>query len=369
MIFIKDHSLRYSLLALAGFLALAHHIALAQNAPPVVVEKPETNAEPAVFRFSGTITSKREADLSPRVAGLVSVADAETGFTAKRGDVLVRLDDTLAGIELKEKELALEAALAEKANAVRRLNEAKQLGDANFPRTERETRETAFRLSEVAVQQATNAVERQREIVQRHKIIAPFDGVVISKRAEVGEWVQTGNPVLHFVGTSELRLDLEVPQEQRDVVLQTQSVSVYLSRREDQPIPARIEARSPKVNPQTRTFMVRLALDNPPNSIKPGMSAEASFRPASKTSQLVISRDAIIRYGDGRTVVWVAQNTNGEYLAKLREVELGNTRGNRIEVVSGLEESELVVVRGNESLQQEQPVQITDASGNRKEPR
>ena len=73
MIFIKDHSLRYSLLALAGFLALAHHIALAQNAPPVVVEKPETNAEPAVFRFSGTITSKREADLSPRVAGLVSV--------------------------------------------------------------------------------------------------------------------------------------------------------------------------------------------------------------------------------------------------------------------------------------------------------
>ncbi len=357
------------LLSLAGFLALANHSALAQNAPPVVVEKPETNAEPAVFRFSGTITAKREADLSPRVAGLVSVADAETGFTAKKGDVLVRLDDTIAEIELREQELALEAALAERANAERRLTEAKQLGDANFPRTERETRETAFRLSEVAVQQATNALERQREIVQRHQIIAPFDGVVISKSAEVGEWVQTGNPVLHFVGTSELRLDLEVPQEQLDVVLQTQSVSVYLSRKNNQPIAARIEARSPKVNPQTRTFMVRLALDNPPENVKPGMSAEASFRPVPKSGQLVISRDAVIRYSDGRTVVWVVQNTNGENRAKLRDVTLGNTRGNRIEVLSGLSESELVVVRGNESLQQDQLVQITDASGNRKEPR
>ncbi len=367
MIVYKNRTLFRIGSVLAACLGLVSIPAQGLDAPPVVVEKPETNAEPAVFRFPGSITAKREAELSPRVAGLVSVADAETGFTAKKDDVLVRLDDTIARIELKERELALEAAEAEKANAERRLNEARQLGDANFPRTERETRETAFRLSEVAVQQAANALERQREIVERHQIIAPFDGVVVSKSAEVGEWVQTGNPVLQFVGTSELRLDLEVPQEQLDVVLQTQSASVYLSRREEQPIPARIEARSPKVNPQTRTFMVRLGLDSPPPYVKPGMSAEASFRPTIRGQQLVISRDAIIRYGDGRTVVWIVQTTGGETRAKMREVTLGSTRGNRIEVLSGIEENEYVVVRGNESLQEDQIVITTDASGNRKE--
>lgn len=362
-------SSRSALLLLTGLLLLASPTAHAQSAPPIVVERPETNAEPAVFRFSGTITAKREADLSPRVAGLVSVADAETGFAAQKDDVLVRLDDTLAKIELREQELALEAAHAERANAERRLNEAKELGDANFPRTERETRETAFRLSEVAVQQAANALQRQREIVERHQIIAPFDGIVVSKSAEVGEWVQTGNPVLHFVGTSELRLDIEVPQEQLNVVLQTQAVSVYLSKKSSQPISARIEARSPKVNPQTRTFMVRLALANPPENVKPGMSAEASFKPASVRDQLVISRDAIIRFGDGRTIVWVVQNNSGESHAKKREVELGNTRGNRIEVVSGLEKTDFVVVRGNESLQEDQLVRVTESTNTRKEPR
>jgi len=360
---------RVSTFVLASLLVFASPYTYPQSAPPIVVEKPETNAEPAVFRFSGTITAKREADLSPRVAGLISVADAETGFAAEKGAVLVRLDDTLAKIELREQELALEGAQAENANTERRLNEAVELGDANFPRTERETRETAFRLSQVAVQQAANALERQREIVKRHQIIAPFEGIVVSKDAEVGEWVQTGNPVLHFVGTSDLRLDIEVPQEQLDVILQTQSVSVYLSKKHDQPINAQIEARSPKVNPNTRTFLVRLALDNPPKNIKPGMSAEGSFRPATGINQLVISRDAIIRYSDGRTIVWVVNNSGGESRTEQRDVELGNTRGTRIEVVSGLKKTDLVVVRGNESLQEDQLVTVTGSLNTIKETR
>ena len=362
-------SLRVSTLVLASLLAGISPYTYSQSAPPVVVEKPETNAEPAIFRFSGTVTAKREADLSPRVAGLISVADAETGFTAERGDVLVRLDDTLAKIELREQELALEAAQAESANAERRLDEAVQLGDANFPRTERQTRETAFRLSKVAVQQAINALERQREIVERHQIIAPFDGIVVSKDAEVGEWVQTGNPVLHFLGTSDLRLDIEVPQEQLDVVLQTESVTVHLSRKNNQPIKAHIEARSPRVNPSTRTFLVRLALDNPPKNVKPGMSAEGIFNPATGIGQLVISRDAIIRYSDGRTIVWVVNKSGGEFRAEQRDLELGKSRGTRIEVVSGLKKADLVVVRGNESLQEDQAVTIMDSSSPGKETR
>jgi multidrug efflux pump subunit AcrA (membrane-fusion protein) len=93
---------RVSAFVLASLLVFASPYTYPQSAPPIVVEKPETNAEPAVFRFSGTITAKREADLSPRVAGLISVADAETGFAAEKGAVLVRLDDTLAKIELRE---------------------------------------------------------------------------------------------------------------------------------------------------------------------------------------------------------------------------------------------------------------------------
>ena len=78
-------------------------------------------------------------------------ADAEMGYSAKAGDMLVGLDDMLARMELREEELNLEAAEANLINSKRRLDEAVNLGDANFPRSERENRETAYRMALIAV--------------------------------------------------------------------------------------------------------------------------------------------------------------------------------------------------------------------------
>ena len=359
--FVSEFILTLKRLAALLFATTTCFLGYSQSATPVTAEIAQINAAPATFRYTGTITAKREAALSPRVAGLVSIANAEAGFEARKGDVLVSLDNTLAKIELAEQTFALEAANAERDNAERLLNEAKQLGDANFPRTEREARKTALRLAEVGVQRAAAAVQRQQEILERHQIIAPFDGVVVSKNAEIGEWVQTGNTVLHFISAKNLRLDIEVPQEQLDVILESPSVSVSLSGRNASLLTARIEARSPKVDPKTRTFMVRLALEKTPNTVKPGMSAEAVFQHQPDKPQLIISRDAIIRYGDGKTIVWAIETSKGESRATRREVTLGSTRGSLIEVLSGIAPDESFVVRGNESLQEGQAIVIVDS--------
>ncbi|MCB1121122.1 MAG: efflux RND transporter periplasmic adaptor subunit, partial [Verrucomicrobiae bacterium] len=291
----------------------------------VSVTEPIEDTSQARFRFTGTITSERSADISPRIAGLIAQADADFGFEAKKGDLLVRLDDTLAKIDLEGMKIDLEAAREELANTKRLLDEAVGLGDNNFPRTERENRETNFRKAQLTVERRVSAIEKQKEIVERHRIIAPFDGVVSAKLAEVGEWVQTGNPVVSFIDTKNLRLDLQVPQEQGNVVVNSKTAMVTVSGYDHLSFVANNEARSPAVDPKTRTFMVRIRLNSPPDYIKPGMAAEAVFQPRNDRPNLLITRDAILRSGDSEISVWVAENVSGEFRASNRVVVPGNT--------------------------------------------
>ncbi len=353
-----------STLALA-WLAFAaprgHKADAAESATPVAVAHPETESESPSYAFSGSITAQRHAVLSPRVAGLVQTADAESGYVAKSGEALVQLDATLAEIELRQMEANLERAKAESDDAQRRLAEATELGDSNFPRTERESRQTASRLAAVAVRQAEAEVERQREQVLRHAVIAPFDGVVARKYAEIGEWVQTGDAVIELVGLDTLRLEAQIPQERLDVARRTQTVEIRIAGDNGPPILGRLEAIAPSIDPGTRTFAARVAIDNPPARIKPGMSALATFRPPADESALMIARDAIIRSAEGETLVWLAQESDGSLRAVRRPVELGVTRGDRIQALAGLAANDQVVVRGNESLREGQLIRIVGA--------
>ena len=213
-------------------------------------------------------------------------------------------------------------------------------------------------MAQISVSRLETIVATQKEIVERHRILAPFDGMVVEKMAEVGEWVQTGNPVLRYVDTENLRLDVQVPQEQLALVMSADTVAVEIAGSGGDSFEAHIEARSPQVDPITRTFQVRIQLDNPSAKVRPGMSAEAIFKPSSDKASLFISRDALLRTADGQVMVWVAIQNGDGYLGSRRIVQIGETSGDFIEVVSGLRSSDQIIYQGNESLQEGQEIRI-----------
>ncbi|MFP4352074.1 MAG: efflux RND transporter periplasmic adaptor subunit [Puniceicoccaceae bacterium] len=336
--------------------------ATGESAAPVEVARPETVSGEPSFAFTGTITARRTAALSPRLPGLVLEADADVGHVAKAGDVLVQLDPTLARIELRRAEADLEAVRADLDDAQRRLDEAVQLGDSNFPRSERESRATALRLAEVAVSRMKAILEDRRERVERHKVPAPFDGIVARKRAEMGEWVETGDPVIDLVGREHLRLDVRVPQERIAIARRTDRVTIRLPGLPDAETEGRVSAVAPSVDPGTRSLLVRVRIEDPPDGVKPGMSAVAVFRPEADGETLTIPRDAIIRSAMGETYVWRVEEADGGPRARRGEVALGSTRGDRIDVLRGLGADDRVVVRGNESLEEDQLVRIVESA-------
>lgn len=326
------------------------------------VAVPTFSAESASSAYTGTVAARRQTLLSPRLPGLVQEADFEVGDHFEEGQTIVQLDTTLAEMDLGLRKASLAEAKSEMEEAKRLFDEAVDLGDTGLPRSVRLTRQNEYETAKIRVERAAAELAVGEERIRRHAVVAPFPGKIADKRTELGEWVETGSPVAYFVGDN-LRLEVRVPQEKINEALSTESVLVTVQGLPDVAIEGRVDALGPVVDPGTRTFLVRIAIENPPEILKPGMSAVAVFRPQTSEKTLVIPRDAIIRDERGEASVWTLTEVDGGLEARSRAVQLGSSLGKNAVVLDGLSAADRVVVRGNESLREGQMVRIVE-SGN-----
>lgn len=313
------------------------------------------------LQFTGSISVHRQALLSPRISGLVESLDLEAGDHVNAGDVVVELDPTLAEIELGLLESDLSLAQAEEEENQRLVDEANRLGDSGFPRSERLSRVTDLEQAKLAVIRVKAEIEAQKERVRRHKVVAPFSGYVADKLTEIGEWVQTGTPVINLLGDEDYRMDVRIPQERIAAALQTKSVEIEIPGLAGTKIAGKVDALGPLVDPGTRTFLVRVSIQDPPSILRAGMSAVATFYPENSGSELLIPRDAIIRKEDGSVLVWLVEQNGDETTTTSRAVELGTRHGKYMTVISGLSQGDQIVVRGNESLREGQPIRLVSS--------
>ncbi|MDP6351501.1 MAG: efflux RND transporter periplasmic adaptor subunit [Alphaproteobacteria bacterium] len=340
-------------------LALTAPPAPAQDAVPVVVVGVRQAESALPLRLTGTVTAERVAALSPRVSGLVVRADADAGHVARRGEVLVILDTTLAELALASAWASLDEARAELADAARLREEAHALGQ-NIPQSTLLSRGAQVTMQTAVVARLEAEVKYQTELVARHTVVAPFDGVVAAKLTEIGEWAESGTPVLELVGTDRLRLDVQVPQEHYPAMAGTTSAVIRIDAFPEEVFTGRIAARVPLGDPDARTFLVRILLDDPAHEIIAGMSAEADFSLPGDHAAIEIPRDAVIRYPDGTTSVWVVEAGADGSRAHERRVSLGTSFGDTVEVIDGLAGDARIVVRGNETLEDGAAVRAVD---------
>ena len=351
-------------IAVAAALCLPPGAARAQDAPPVTVVKAAPFEQAESLRFTGSLTSERHAELSPRVSGLVSRVLVDAGDRVAEGDLLLELDATLAGLELERAEAAVAEAQTRLREAQRLRDEGRALG-ANMAKTILRTREAQVGIEAAAVARLEADRRTEVERVARHYLLAPFDGVISRKRTEMGEWVETGTPVFELLATDRLRLDVQVPQDHFPNVALEAPVSVRLDAFPDRALVGRVAAKVPASDPGARTFLVRVLLDNPGGNMIAGMSAVAGFSVGGSEVALGLPRDVLKRYPDGTTTVWVVEADGGEHKVYERTVRIGRAIAETVDVIDGLEPEARVVLDGNETLQEGQTVRVVDEAAMR----
>lgn len=315
-----------------------------------------------MLRLTGTMTAARHAELSPRVDGLVSTLHVDAGDRVAAGDVLLELDAELARHAQRRAEAAVTEARAALVEAERLIEEARPLiAERHLPETELARREADAELARARLAASEAAAAEQAELVRRHSLPAPFDGVIAARLTDVGEWVVRGTPVLELVSTEAVRLDVRAPQESFTRIGSDARVEVYPDALPGRSFPARLAARVPVGDSAARSFLVRIVIEAPGVELPPGTSATAVIALHGASRALAVPSAAVRRYPDGSHSVFVVA---GDENATVRErrVAIGNRDGDRVEVLRGLERGERVVVSGWDALRDGQRVRVQDDS-------
>lgn len=346
----------------AAWACAAPAAAPAQSAVPV--ETAPVSARPVIerVRLPGTVMAPRRADVSSEIASRVLALDVALGQSVAVGDPLVTLDDTLERLALERAEAGRGADEARLSDAMRRVRDARTLvAENNLPENELKAREAEAAIAEARLAEARARIARLGERVERHVIRAPFAGVVTARRTEAGEWVEPGDPVVELVATDGLVVDLPVPQRYFARVGPETGVRLGFEALGDREVEAAVSARVPMSDPTARTFLLRVRPLAMGLEIAPGMSATATLALDTGRRAPTVPRDAVMRYPDGRTTVWLLRRGDAGATVEERPVRLGEPAGaGALHVREGLEAGVEVVTRGNEALSPGQSVRVVD---------
>ncbi len=318
---------------------------LALGPRPVKVAQVERRDFHPTVNTTGTLVPKRHAELPALVGGKIAELPVDVGSRVRRGDLLfqVRTVDYELALQraeanFTEAEVAVAAAVREKE----RLDNLFAEGSATDQM--RDLAVTDRDRAQAAMQQARAAREQAEQALRDCTLRAPYDGVVTARYREPGEFIAEGDPVLEIMDVSLLHAELELPERYAGLIPLGSAVSLRLQHR-DEVIEGEVSTINPKIETSTRTFVVKVEVDNSDRSLQAGLFCSAFFPLPPQLDQIAVRVDALIR-DEGRTTVWVVDDG----VVSLREIVEGPALDGWILVRSGLDEGDLVVVEGSGGL-------------------
>lgn len=351
----------------AGWPAEGSGAALASGQPALVVLDPvRVDVVERWQEVTGELRPARRALVATEEEGLVVAIEVVGGDTVQAGQVLARLRDVglrleaeRAGAELAHRRAALaerEAAHRLARRELERLEEAAARGAA--VESELEDRRLGLAAAEARVRQAQAEVDAAtatwswaRTRLERANIRAPFAGVVVARRTELGQWVRAGDPVAEILALDELDAFLNVPESYVDRLAPGTSVRLRLVAT-GTTIEVPVAALIPEADPRSRLFPVRIRVVNEAGRLRPGMSVVALIPTGQQAPMTTVRRDAIRRDDAGEFVFYDAGGT-----AQVARVRTLFPTGERVAVESGvLREGMMTIVEGNERLSPGQPI-------------
>ncbi|MFT6050971.1 MAG: membrane fusion protein (multidrug efflux system) [Halioglobus sp.] len=334
-------------------------IALSNDAVPVEVILVQELPINQTVQLTGTVTSARSARLSASIAGLVTALLVDAGSSVGAGDKLLEMDAELAKWEWQGAQASVISTQLGLSDAQRRLAEVQALAPKQSI-AETVVRDLAAEVAEdeAALQRAQADAGYRKGVLDRHVLRAPFAGVISVKQTELGEWISPGVSVLELVATEDLQIDFQVSEDYLSAIGPDTTLTYTLGDSMKIPQRGKIVTFVPIADPSARTFLLRVKPSEVSQTISPGMSARAALHLDSGRIGMVVPRDAVIKYPDGRVVVWVVEASDAGDVVAEKRVDTGVIFDGMVEIRQGLAANARAVVFGNENLQPGQRVLV-----------
>lgn len=282
-----------------------------------------------------------------RTQAALRAAQAEYDKIAWAGDV----GDTPQAIALEQATIAYENALA-RYNLDTNPSDSQlaplmaQLAQAelNLTLAKQPFREIDFDLARVGIEQAEAALELANLQLDETSIKAPFDGIIAELYVTEGSTVGPQVPVALYV-SKEVEVAIEVEESRIGQIFQGQSASLQTTAYAGQEFPAAVTSIAPVADRDTRTFTVKITPVDGSGLLRSGMFANVSLLAEEKKNTSLVPRSAVTRVNDQDIVYVVNGNT-----VEQRPVTTGLATDGQVEILSGVEPGETVVIAGQPNL-------------------
>lgn len=283
----------------------------------------------------GTVESVFQAEIAAKVSGTITAMPIVLGSQVKKGDLLV---DISAG----EIDAKLQQSQAQLEQAKRNLAREKKLLQKNAATPETvKSLEESLEIAEAAYQEA--------RIMQSYtRVLAPFDGRITRKEANIGDLATPGKPLVRVEDETNLQVLTNIPETIIAKVRKGDQLIVNIPAAELS-VTGTVAEVAPTANPTTRSGLVKLDLA-PNAALHPGQFARVAIA-LDNESTLAIPHSALSRVGQLQRVFVVQDG-----VARLRLVRIGAIHGGNVEVLSGLAPGEQVVIASQQMLRDSQPV-------------
>ena len=284
----------------------------------------------------GTVRAKVEARIEAKVSARIEDLLVAPGTKVAAGDLLIELDD-------REIKARLDQAIAQRDQYARDTERLRNLLSLNaVSRQDFETAQSRHQVAMAAVQEAET-------MLGYTKVIAPFDGVITRKLADVGDLASPGKPLLQIENPSVFRFEADVPEGLVAHVAGGAKLRVEVTGLPE--MLGEVTEIAPAADPASRTFLVKLDLPEKPG-LRTGLFGRVAI-PAGEALTLRVPRSAVVERGQ-LEMVFVAVAGKAE----MRIVKTGRRFGDQVELVSGVEAGESVIIEGGEKLRDGQPLEI-----------
>ncbi len=374
-----------ALIILAGLSAGVYAFLQSKPVVEVAVARNATDAggREALLNASGYVTPRQRATIAAKITGRVTGVFFDEGTHVRQGQLLATLDDSDAKKILATAKADYDSAKAAIAdyevqlkNARIVLQRTEGLKNAGVEtqehldnaRTAVDSLQAKIDLSKAQVNAAEARIREAQQAVDNCTIRAPFEGIVVSKDAQVGEMVspvsagggftRTGIATIVDMNSNEIEVDVNEAYITR--VKPGQQVTAILDAYPDWEIPSRVRTIIPSADRQKATVKVRISFLRLDPRILPDMGIKVTFlsdepskKGASARPAILIPQNAV-REDNGRKIVFLVKEDKTER----RAVTVGGNRGTDTEVIAGLTAGDAVVVSGPANLHDGQNVQV-----------
>lgn len=294
---------------------------------PVTVEPAKIEELNITLEYIGSVYAFADVNIQSESPGKIVEIKANLGDYVNKGTILAKLDDEIKSANLQSAEANFQKAKKdyqryEQLFKEKSINES-QLDQAKFLL---ETAEAQYRIA--------------KKQLEDTKILAPFNGLIAMRNAEIGAVVSANTILFNLVDISTLRIRIQIPENDVLKIKEKDKVQIISDLKPDVMLEGKILSIGAKAD-ASRTFPVEIIVKNEQNFLRAGMFVRVKIPLKTKSKTLLIPREALVG-SIKNPQVYVVENQ----IAHLRNIKLGTEVAEKLEVLSGLSEGELVVTNG-----------------------